>query len=165
MCFDNHLNFLHLIPQFSFNFFLFSSSHSSNLSSHRHHRLPSRPCRCLIFHNFSFTSRKGHVPKHTSKLKFMKLSFQWAIICVKKVPNKRVVPFYSGDAICPKLISDCAALNVSAISPCTGLQNWWSLMHWKDGLKELLKIGFSSNVHIWTCAQNNSKLHVYKDGI
>jgi hypothetical protein len=32
--------------------------------------------------------------------------------------------FYSGDAICPMLISDCAALNVSVISPCTGLQNW-----------------------------------------
>jgi hypothetical protein len=25
-------------------------------------------------------------------LKFMKLSFQWAIICMKRVPNKIVVP-------------------------------------------------------------------------
>jgi hypothetical protein len=32
--------------------------------------------------------------------------------------------FYSGDAICPRLISDRAALNVSAIYPCTGLENW-----------------------------------------
>jgi hypothetical protein len=50
--------------------------------------------------------------------------------------------FYSGDAICPKLISDRASLNVSAISPCTGLQNWWSFMRWKEGLKEILKITF-----------------------
>jgi hypothetical protein len=52
--------------------------------------------------------------------------------------------FYSGDAICPRLISDCAALNVSIISPCTGLQNWWFLMCWKEYLKDLLNINFSS---------------------
>jgi flagellar biosynthesis protein FlhB len=46
-----------------------------------------------------------------------------------------------------------ATLNVSAISPCTGLQNWWFLMRWKEGLKELLNISFSSIVHVWTCAQ------------
>jgi hypothetical protein len=61
--------------------------------------------------------------------------------------------FYSGDAICPMLISDCAALNVFAISPCTGLQNWWFLMRWKEGLKKLLNIKLSSILHIWTCAQ------------
>jgi hypothetical protein len=37
--------------------------------------------------------------------------------------------FYCGDAICPRLISDCAVLNVSAIC-CMGLQNWWFLMCW-----------------------------------
>jgi hypothetical protein len=42
-----------------------------------------------------------------------------------------------------------AALNVSAISPCTGLQNWWFLMCWKEGLKELLNYKFSSIVHLW----------------
>jgi flagellar biosynthesis protein FlhB len=46
-----------------------------------------------------------------------------------------------------------ATLNVSAISPCTGLQNWWFLMRWKEGLKELLNISFSSIVHLCTCAQ------------
>jgi hypothetical protein len=61
--------------------------------------------------------------------------------------------FYSGDTICLRLISDCAALNVSAISPCTGLQNWWFLMRWKEGLKDLLNINYSSIVHLWTCAQ------------
>jgi hypothetical protein len=61
--------------------------------------------------------------------------------------------FYSGDAICPRLISDCAALNVFAIYPCTSLQNLWFLMRWKEGLKELLNIKFSSTVHLWTRAQ------------
>jgi hypothetical protein len=61
--------------------------------------------------------------------------------------------FYSGDAICLRLILDCAALNGSVTSPCTGLQNWWFLMSWKEGLKELLNINFSSIVHLWTCAQ------------
>jgi hypothetical protein len=61
--------------------------------------------------------------------------------------------FYSGDAICPKLISDCVAHYISAISPCTGLQNWWSLMFWKEDLKELMNIKLSSIVHLWTRAQ------------
>jgi hypothetical protein len=61
--------------------------------------------------------------------------------------------FYSGGAICPRLISDHATLNVSAISPCTGVQNWWYLMRWKEGLKEHLKINFSLIVHLWTRAQ------------
>jgi hypothetical protein len=61
--------------------------------------------------------------------------------------------FYSGDEICAKLISDRVMLNVSTICLCTNLQNWWSLMHWKEGLKELLNINFSSIVHLWTRAQ------------
>jgi hypothetical protein len=39
------------------------------------------------------------------------------------VRTRELCLFYSGDAICLRLISDCAALNVFAISPCTGLQN------------------------------------------
>jgi hypothetical protein len=46
-----------------------------------------------------------------------------------------------------------ATLNVFTISPCTGLQNWWFLMRWKEGLKKLLNIKFSSIVHLWTCTQ------------
>jgi hypothetical protein len=110
-------------------------------------------CRCLIFHSIYFSSRTENLLKHPSTLKFMKLSFQRAIICMKRVPNKKLCQFYSGDAICPRLISDCAALNGFAISYCTGLQNWWFLMSWKQGLKDLLNIIFSSIVHLWTCAQ------------
>jgi hypothetical protein len=90
--FENRLHFLIFVTYLSFNFFFLSSSRGSNPSSYRHHRLASRPCRCLIFHNFPFTSRTEHVLKHTSKLNFMKLSFQRAIIRMKRVPNKRVVP-------------------------------------------------------------------------
>jgi hypothetical protein len=61
--------------------------------------------------------------------------------------------FYSGDAIYPMLISDCATLNVSTISPCKGFQNWWFLMRWKEYLKKLLNINFSSILHLWTRAQ------------
>jgi hypothetical protein len=50
--------------------------------------------------------------------------------------------FYSGDAICPRLISDCAVLNGFAISHCTGLQNWWFLMRWKQGWRSFWKINF-----------------------
>jgi hypothetical protein len=50
--------------------------------------------------------------------------------------------FYSGDAICPMLISDCTALNVSAISHCMGLQSWWFLMCWKGDLKSFRILTF-----------------------
>jgi hypothetical protein len=45
--------------------------------------------------------------------------------------TRKLCLFFSGDAICSRLISDCVALNVSAISSCTGLQNWWFLMRWE----------------------------------
>jgi hypothetical protein len=76
------------------------------------------------------------------------LSFAW-----NGFRTKELCLFYSGDAICPRLISDWAALNVSAISPCTGLQNWWSLMRWKWDLSELLNINFYSIVHLWARVQ------------
>jgi hypothetical protein len=41
---------------------------------------------------FILSSRTEHVLKHPSKLKFIRLSFQQAIIRMKRVPNKRVMP-------------------------------------------------------------------------
>jgi hypothetical protein len=92
MCLRIVFTSLHLLTQLSFNLFLSSSSHGSNPSSYCHHQLPSRPCCCLIFHSFSLTFRTEHVLKHPSKLSFMKLSFQQAIVRMKWVLNKRVVP-------------------------------------------------------------------------
>jgi hypothetical protein len=140
--FENHLHFLSLwliCPSTS------SSYHQAMVPILHHIVITNfHPvlCRCLIFHSFSFTSRTEHVPKHPSKLNFMKLSFQRAIVRMKRVPNKRVVPILLRRCNCPRLISDCATLNVFAISPCTGLQNWWFLMNWKEGLKDLLNIKF-----------------------
>jgi hypothetical protein len=92
MCLRIIFTYFPLLTHLSFNFFLSSSSHGSNPSPYRHHQLPSRPCCCLISHSFSLTGRTEHVLKHPSKLKFMKLSFQWAIVRMKRVSNKRVVP-------------------------------------------------------------------------
>jgi hypothetical protein len=61
-------------------------------------------------------------------LKFIKVSFQRAIICMKRVPNKRFVLILLRRCNLSNAISDCAALNVSPISHCMGLQNWWFLM-------------------------------------
>jgi hypothetical protein len=41
--FENHLHFLAFVAHFCLNFFLSSSSHGSNPSSYRHHRLQCRP--------------------------------------------------------------------------------------------------------------------------
>jgi hypothetical protein len=56
--------------------------------------------------------------------------------------SSELCPFYSGAAICPKLISDCTPLNVFAISPCTGLQIHRSWMRWNWHLMELLIFNF-----------------------
>jgi hypothetical protein len=132
MCLKIIFTLLCIVAQLSFNFFLSSSSHGSNPSSYCHHRLPSHPCRCLIFHRFSLTSWTEHMlktpPPSWSSYNYFsnEPSFSW-----NGFRTRELCLFYSVDAICPKLLSNRAALNVSAISPCTGLQNWWSLMHWK----------------------------------
>jgi hypothetical protein len=59
--------------------------------------------------------------------------------------TRELCQFYSGDAICPKWFQTRSAQCFCHIS--------WFLMRWKEGLKELLNISFSSILHIWTCAQ------------
>jgi hypothetical protein len=66
--------------------------------------------------------------------------------------TRELRPFYFGDEICPE-ISERATLNVSSITPCTGLQTRWFLMCWNGNLMELLDISFSSFVHLWTSSQ------------
>jgi hypothetical protein len=128
--FENRLHFLTFVSHLSFNFLL-SSSHGSNPSLYSHHRLPSCPCRYLIFHSFSLTSRTEHVLNTLPSWSLWNYlskepSYEW-----NGFWTRELCIFYSGDAICPTQISDCATLNVFAISPCTGLQNWWFLMRWK----------------------------------
>jgi hypothetical protein len=88
--FENHLHFLSLwliCPSTS------SYYHRTMVPILRHIVITDFhcPCRCLIFHSVSFTSRTEFVLKHPSKFKFMKLYFQRAIVRMKRVPNKRVV--------------------------------------------------------------------------
>jgi hypothetical protein len=61
--------------------------------------------------------------------------------------TRELRPFYFGDETRPE-ISERATLNVLSITPCTGLQTRWFLMHWKGNLMELLDISFSSFVHL-----------------
>jgi hypothetical protein len=84
-----------------------------------------------------FSYRIEHVLKHPSKLKFMKLSFQWAIICMKRVPNKRIVPILLQRCNLSKAISDMQRsmflpyliVRVSKIDDfwCVGNKVWRSL--------------------------------------
>jgi hypothetical protein len=110
-------------------------------------------CRCLIFHSFYFSFRTENVLKQPPCWSLWNYLSNEPSYAWNGFRTRELCQIYSGDAICPWLISDCAAFNGFAISHCTGLQNWWFLMRWKQGLKELLKIKFSSIVHLWTCAQ------------
>jgi hypothetical protein len=92
MCFRIVFTSFRLLTQLSLNIFLSSSRHGSNPSSYRHHRLQCRPLSLPHLPQFYFSSRTEHVLKYPSNLKFMKLSFQRAIVRMKQVPNKRVVP-------------------------------------------------------------------------
>jgi hypothetical protein len=84
----------------------------------------------------------------------------WNYLSIKYLftPNglrsSELCPFYSGAAICPKLFSDFASLNVFAISPCTGLQIHRSWMRWNRHLMELLIFNFFLLEHVWTGPQN-----------
>jgi hypothetical protein len=151
--FENHLHFLSLLTQLSFDFFLSSSSHGSNPSSYRHtdfHPVLVTTSSSTDFLSLPEQNMYWNTTPSWSSWNYLsnEPSYAW-----NGFRTRELCLFYSGDAICPRLISDCAALNVSAISSCTGLQNWWFLMSWKEYLKELLNINFSSTVHLWTCVQ------------
>jgi hypothetical protein len=62
--------------------------------------------------------------------------------------------FYSGTAICPKLISDCTSLNVFTISPCKRLQIHRSWMRWNRHFMELLIFNFFFLENVWLGPQN-----------
>jgi hypothetical protein len=83
----------------------------------------------------------------------MKLSFQWAIICMKRVPNKRVVPI---------LLRRC---NLSKADFRLRNAQWFCHISLYGSSKLMIldasetrvegasENKFSSVVHLWTCAQ------------
>jgi hypothetical protein len=109
---------------------------------------------CLLFHKFSSLSRSDHVANNSFHVWHMKLSFHQAIIHPNGLRSSELCPFYSGAAICPKLILDCTSLNVFVISPCTGLQIHRSWMCWNRHLMELLIFNFFFLEHVWPGAKN-----------
>jgi hypothetical protein len=137
----------------------------SNPSWYRHHRLSSSPYRCLIFHIFSFTSRTGHVLKHPSKLKFMKLSFQRVIIRMNQVPNKRVEPILlrwcnlskADFRLCSAQILPYLLVQVFKIDDpwCVGKMDWrsfWKLAFLPLYISEhVLKLNGNSDFHLKSC--------------
>jgi hypothetical protein len=141
---------LAFVTHLSFNFFLLSSSLGSN------HHIIITNFHLVLVDALSYTvfvllpeqNMYWNTSPNRSWWNYLsnELSFAWNGFRI------RVCLFYSGDTICQRLSSDHAMLNVSVISPCTGLQNWWSLMRWKQGLKEFFNIKFSSIVHLWTHA-------------
>jgi hypothetical protein len=66
--------------------------------------------RCLFFHKFSSLSRSDHVENNSFHAWRMKLSFHQVFIHPNELRSSELCPFYSGAAICPKLISDCTSL-------------------------------------------------------
>jgi hypothetical protein len=68
--------------------------------------------RCLFFRKFSSLSRSDHVENNSFHAWCMKLSFHQVFIHPNGLRSSELCPFYSGAAICPKLIPDCTSLNV-----------------------------------------------------
>jgi hypothetical protein len=121
--------------------------------------------RCLFFHKFSSLSRSDHVENIIASMRGA-----WNYLSIKYLftPNglrsSELCPFYSGAAICPKLISDCTSLNAFVISPCKGLQIHQSWMCWNRHLMDLLIFNFLFLEHVWPGPQNwwNSATSVFE---
>jgi hypothetical protein len=86
-------------------------------------------------------------------LKFMKLSFQRAIICMKRVPNKRVVPILL--RWCNLSKADFRLRNAQYF--CHISLYGSSKLMIIDALERRFEVAseyyISSIVHLWTCAQ------------
>jgi hypothetical protein len=121
--FENHLHFLPL--------WLICPSTSSY-----YHQVMVPILRHIVITNFhpilvaaSFSTVFLLLPEQNMYKNTPQPSYAW-----NRFRTRELWLFYSDDAVCLRLISNCATLNVFAISPCTGLQNWWFLMHWKEYL-------------------------------
>jgi len=125
-----------LLPQFSFNFFLYKVM--VPIIASRHRRLLQFLV-VLLWH------------EHYSIAKCTNFPFERVLIRRKLIPNKRVMSISSQRCNLSRRISERATFHVLAISPCTGLQIHWSWMHRNENFMELLNINFSSlyvSVHV-----------------
>jgi hypothetical protein len=114
------------------------------VSLHHHHHLLHRTLSLPLLSQIFFSIQSDHVEKNSFHAWCMKLSFYQVFIHPNGLRSSELCPFYSGAAVCPKLILDCKSLNIFAISPCTGLQIHRSSMRWNLNLTELLIFNFSS---------------------
>jgi hypothetical protein len=87
------------------------------------------------------------IPKLYSIAQFTNFLSNESLFAQIGLRTRELRPFYFGDEICPE-ISECTTLNIFSITPCTGHQIRWFLMHWNVNLMELLDISFSSFVHL-----------------
>jgi hypothetical protein len=88
---------------------------------------------------FTPASRTKHIPKYSSIEKFIKLSFQWVLICLNWSPNEGAMAVSLQHCLLSR-ISACATIGDSAISACRNLRLPFRLIRWNVEFIELLKI-------------------------
>jgi hypothetical protein len=149
--FENHLHFLPLwiiCPSTScyhkswFQSFVISSSLTSILS-----------CCCLIFHSFFSFFQNRTCNETPLQVEVHEIIFPTSHHMHETGSEQESCANFTPAMQSVQSDFRRATLNVSTTSPCTGLQNWWFLMRWKEGLKELLNINFSFILHLLTRAQ------------
>jgi hypothetical protein len=91
-------------------------------------------------------SRTESIPKIYSVAQAQNFLSNESLFAQIRLRTKELRPFYFGDEICPE-ISERGTLNIFSITPCTGLQTRWFLMHWNINFMELVIISFSSFAH------------------
>jgi hypothetical protein len=103
---------------------------------------------------FSSLSRSEQIPNNFSYAWHMKLYFHQVFIHPQRTPIKWVMSVLLQRCNLSKVISDCATLNMSAISLCTGLQFRRPWTCWNRHLMELLIFNFILLVLVLPSAPN-----------
>ena len=109
-----------LLPQFSFNFFLYKVM--VPIIASRRRRLLQFLVVPLLPHLHEFFFQFPEQNVYWNIAKCTNFSFQRVLIRVKLIPNKRVMFILSKRCNLSRRISERATSNGLAISPCTGLQ-------------------------------------------
>jgi hypothetical protein len=74
-----------------------------------------------LLHGFTSASRTEHIPKYSSIENFIKLPFQWVLICLNRSPNEGAMAVLLQHCLLSR-ISACATIGDSAISACRNLR-------------------------------------------